>query len=243
MTASRSVKSLGETYFSLDDGEVDLDLVQPGGVHRGMHHDRVRVLLGQPVDRGLATVGGSVVDNPEHPIGGCKGWWLMTVGLVGGTVRCRWWARSGRTPWRGARHRRPGRRSAPPAAVVVARVDPHRAGLAGRERGVAATPGLDGGLLVGRDHIIVAPQWFPVPHPVVEVEHSRGFGGEVGIGDEDPRPVRPGFRGRPRTASGAPSPSRWTRRSPAATAWRASSGQLHRDIGVRHRPVVCRPPP
>ena len=79
------------------------------------------------------------------------------------------------------------------AAVVV--VDPHRAGLAGRQRGVAATPGLDGGLLVGGHHIIVAPQWFPVPHPVIEVEHPLGFGGEVGIGDEDPRPVLPGFEG------------------------------------------------
>lgn len=72
-------------------------------------------------------------------------------------------------------------------------VDPHRAGLAGPERGMAATPGLDGGLLIGGDHIIVAPQWCPVPYPVVEVEHPLGFGGEVGIGDEDPRPVLPGF--------------------------------------------------
>jgi hypothetical protein len=81
------------------------------------------------------------------------------------------------------------------AAAVVVVVDPHRARRAGHQRGMAAAPGLDGGLLVGRDHIVVAAQWFLIPHPVVEVEHPLGFGGEVGIGDEDPRPVLPGFEG------------------------------------------------
>ena len=76
MTSSRLVKSLGASDLALDDGEVDLDLVQPGGVHRGVHHDRGGELLGEPVDRGLAAVGGAVVDDPEHPVGG-------GVGLLG----------------------------------------------------------------------------------------------------------------------------------------------------------------
>jgi hypothetical protein len=60
---------------------------------------------------------------------------------------------------------------------------------------MAAAAGLDGGLLVGGDHMIVVPQWFPVPFPVVEIEYPLSLGGEVGVGDEDPRPVLPGFEG------------------------------------------------
>src|SRR5680860_658757 len=43
------------------------------------------------------------------------------------------------------------------AAVVVV-VDPNRSGLAGGQCGVAAAAGLDGGLLVGRDHEILLAQ-------------------------------------------------------------------------------------
>ena len=47
------------------------------------------------------------------------------------------------------------------AAAVVIMVDPDLTGLAGRQGGVAAAAGLDGGLLVGGDHIIVAANGLP----------------------------------------------------------------------------------
>ncbi len=53
----------------MDDREVDLHLVQPGGVDGGVHHDRVRELGGEPVAGGLAAVGGAVVHDPEHAFG------------------------------------------------------------------------------------------------------------------------------------------------------------------------------
>jgi hypothetical protein len=80
-------------------------------VHRGVQHDRVGVLLGESVDRGLS-------------------------------------------------------------AVMVIVVGPDLAGLAGRQAGVAASAGLDGGLLVGGDHIIVAAQRCTVAGAVVQVEHA-----------------------------------------------------------------------
>jgi len=60
---------VGREHFPLDNREVDLYLVQPGRVHRGVNYDRIRVLLGESVDRGLSAMGGSVVHDPEHPIG------------------------------------------------------------------------------------------------------------------------------------------------------------------------------
>ena len=45
---------VGGNDLALDDGEVDLDLVEPGGVHRGVNHHGVGKALSQPVDGGLA---------------------------------------------------------------------------------------------------------------------------------------------------------------------------------------------
>ena len=52
--------------LTLDDGEVDLDLVQPAGVDRRVHEDQVRPGALEAVDRALAAVGGAVVDNHKH---------------------------------------------------------------------------------------------------------------------------------------------------------------------------------
>src|SRR5271169_2719743 len=53
---SEAVEVVGRNDFLLDDGEEDLDLVQPRGVYRGVDHDGVRVGSGQPGDGGLAAV-------------------------------------------------------------------------------------------------------------------------------------------------------------------------------------------
>ena len=42
-------------HFSLHDGEVDLDLVEPARVHRPMHRHQPGMSLGQPLDRTLAS--------------------------------------------------------------------------------------------------------------------------------------------------------------------------------------------
>ncbi len=53
---------VGREHFTRYDGEVDLHLVQPRGVYRSVHHDRIRELLSEPVDGFLPAVGGAVVD-------------------------------------------------------------------------------------------------------------------------------------------------------------------------------------
>ena len=79
------------------------------------------------------------------------------------------------------------------AAAVVIVVDENHPGFAGRQGGVAAAAGLDGGLLIGGDHVVVAAQRFFVSHAGVQVEYELGFGGEVGIGDENTRLILPRF--------------------------------------------------
>ena len=54
---------VGRDDLALDDGEVDLHLVQPRSVDRGVDHDCVGERAGQPVGSLLAAVGGAVVDD------------------------------------------------------------------------------------------------------------------------------------------------------------------------------------
>src|SRR5204862_2282909 len=71
-------------------------------------------------------------------------------------------------------------------------VDAHEPGQPWWQRGVAATPGLDGGLLIAGDDVVVGAEEFALPRSGVEVQDPPGLDGEVGIPGEDPRPVPPG---------------------------------------------------
>ena len=134
---------VGRERFSLNDREVDLDLIEPGRMHRGVHHDRIGELGGEPVDSGLATVGGTVIDNPEHPLGRGVRFGGHHLGDeagkrvdTGGVLTA-------------AEDIRPvhvvGGQVGLSAATVVVVVDPHHPRHPGRERGMAAAAGLDGG--------------------------------------------------------------------------------------------------
>jgi hypothetical protein len=54
---------------------------------------------------------------------------------------------------------------------------------------MAAISSLNGGLLVGADHVLSLSEGLVFPPTLVEVQHSRGFLGEVRIAREDPRAV------------------------------------------------------
>jgi hypothetical protein len=77
------------------------------------------------------------------------------------------------------------------AAALVFVADAHGPGCAGRQGGVAAC--LDGGLLIGGDHVFVAGERDAVEDPRVEVQDPGGPGGEFRVADEQPGPVLPGF--------------------------------------------------
>jgi hypothetical protein len=60
---------------------------------------------------------------------------------------------------------------------------------------MAAAAGLDGGLLIGADHVVAGAQRPAVPGPGVQIQHPGGFRRELGVTDGDPGPVLPGFEG------------------------------------------------
>src|SRR3990170_3046244 len=56
--------------LALEDAEVDLDLIEPRRVDRQVDEAQGGMLALEPLDRGLTTVRGAVVDDPEHAPGG-----------------------------------------------------------------------------------------------------------------------------------------------------------------------------
>src|SRR5262249_61491343 len=65
---------VGDEQLALDDGEVDLYLVEPGCVDGQVHHLGVGPGVIEPGSGRPVAVRGAVAGHPEHPPGGCV--WL-----------------------------------------------------------------------------------------------------------------------------------------------------------------------
>jgi hypothetical protein len=82
-----------------------------------------------------------------------------------------------------------GQGSAAPLGVV----DAHRAGPTRSQRGTAATTGLDGGLLIRGDDVLVFAERGTVENTGVQIQDSLSGGAEVRVAEEDPGAVLPGL--------------------------------------------------
>ena len=83
----------------------------------------------------------------------------------------------------------------PGSATTILMFDPHRALRRGGQGGMLAPPGLDAGLLVGRDDKFITFEGFPFPGALIQMEDSVGLDGEGGVPREDPTAVVPGANG------------------------------------------------
>jgi len=160
-TSLREWEVVGRNDLTLhDDGEVDLHLIEPGPRGRaGWISRRVGQRVFEPVDGGLAAVGGGRCRPPRNTRRG------RGVGLAGPSPGrpSRWngsmpvvSSQRPNTLARVARPRRPGRPARRRGRIRARRASPGRG--AGGVVACFADAGLDGGLLVGGDHELVAPQ-------------------------------------------------------------------------------------
>lgn len=89
----------------------------------------------------------------------------------------------------------PGRQIGPGTLAEVLVLDAGRPVRSSRQRRMLAVAGLDAGLFVCGNHIVINAQWDTVPGARVEIEDGTGFSGEVGIAREDPASMLPGTKG------------------------------------------------
>src|SRR5215472_520139 len=175
--------------LALDDGEIDLDLIEPAGVHRAKNQHEIGVPALQPFDRAWTAMRGSVVDNPENAVGLAIGRDApdlphtpaerLDAGLALAAAKQ---ARPVYIPRREIR---------PRALAFVLVLNPHRLVRARRCGRMTSASRLNAGLLIGGDHVVVRRQRLAFPDAFVEIQNPPRLGGKVGVAREDPAAVRP----------------------------------------------------
>src|SRR5512136_2587802 len=67
---SEGKEVIGREHFSLEDGKIDFDLVQPTGMDGETDNNDLWPLTLESIDGGQSSMRGTIVENPEHPSGG-----------------------------------------------------------------------------------------------------------------------------------------------------------------------------
>jgi len=190
---SEAGEVVGSECLALDDGEVDLNLVEPTGVNRAVNREQVGKGLGQASHAGRAPMRGAVIHDPEHAPCVTIGWlshdlsnetaeridaggFLATAKNLG-TVYIE-------------------RRQVGPSSTALIFVFDASGTLGARWRGgMFAHARLDAGFLVGAEHELVPAQAFALPLLGVQIENAPGLECEIRIAREDPGAVLPGPNG------------------------------------------------
>jgi len=182
-------KVVGREELALDDGEIDLDLVEPAGVDRSVDEDDVGPFGAQPSGGALATVRRTIVGDPEYAPRGAVG--LLAHDLSDETFEGSDAGLALAAAEQLGAMDIPGRDIGPSTGATVFVLNINRPPRPGRQRGMFAPARLDAGLLVGAEHIIARSQGFVPPPALIEVQDAAGLGSEGGITRENPATMAP----------------------------------------------------
>ena len=185
----QGLKVIWGQHLSLNDREVDFDLIEPTAVNRSMDQLQARIPLLEPFDAGNSSMRGTIIDDPEHAAG------LGIGGLVhhpidqmvkgdNAALRLAVAEEFGAMDIQG-RHIGKG----PPPLVLMFHL--HWLARSGSLGGMDASAGLDAGLLIGRNHVLVRLQRLPLPDSLVEIKQASGFDRELRVARENPTAVEP----------------------------------------------------
>src|SRR5215204_2284628 len=168
-------KIVGRQQLALDDGEIDLDLVEPTGVDRSMDEDDIGPFGAQSSSSALAAMRGAVVDDPEHAAG-------RPVRLLAHDLRDQAFEGSDAGFSLASAEQLgvadvPRSDVGPRAGPSIFVFDVKRAPRSGRQWWMFAPACLDARLLVGAEHKIKRPQGFVVPPTLIQVQDAASLDG------------------------------------------------------------------
>ncbi len=177
----------------MHDGEVDLDLIEPTGMDRTMNEGQTRELLLESRDGSMAAVRTPVVDDPKDTSGVVVG--RASHDLLNKTIKgCDTGSCFAAAKDTGTMHVE-SCDVGPGSATTILMFDAHRALRRSGQGWMLAPPGLDAGLLVGRDDKLISFEGFPFPGALIQIQDSVGLDGEGGVPGKDPTAVVPGANG------------------------------------------------
>ena len=134
--------------------------------------------------RSLTPMRGAIVHDPKHPI--CGGVGLLFHDLIDQPTERLDTVLSLTTTEKLRPVNIPGGQIGQSSFALIFVFDPHEPLLGARQGGLAATSSLNGGLLIGRDHVFLGTEGLTLPPALVEIQHQRGLMREVGVARGDP---------------------------------------------------------
>ena len=164
--------------FSLDNREIDFNLIEPTGVNRRVDEDYIRPFIAQTLDGFLTSMSGTVVHDPKDTASGFIG--LQAHDFADESVdRSDAALDLAATEDLGAMNI-PGCQVGPGAFAEVLVFDARRAVGCRRQRWLFPATGLNTRLFVCGDDVIIGVQWSALPDAVVKIEDGSSFVGKFG---------------------------------------------------------------
>ena len=184
---------VGREELSLNDGEVDFDLIEPTGVDWSMNEDGLGPFFAQTFGRLLTSMSRAVVHNPKDSASRFVG--LLTHDLADQPIHGSDSALDFTATEDFCAMDIPSRQVGPGALAKVLVLDASGTPGSWRECRLFAPSGLNAGLFVGGNNIVIRTQRGAFPNTFVKIEDRPGFIGEVGIAREDPGSMLPRAEG------------------------------------------------
>ena len=175
--------------LSLNDREIDLHLIEPTGVVRGVDEDGIGPLGAEAVGGSLAPMSGAIVHDPEDATCGLVGF-LAHHFIDEAIHRCDAILELATTEYLGAVDI-PSRQIDPSALTKVLVFNSGGAVRRGRQSRLFTAAGLNARLFVGRHHPVVRAQWSTFPGAMVQIKNRTGLGVKIGITRKDPASMLP----------------------------------------------------
>src|SRR6516162_686189 len=181
---------VGGENFSLNDRQVDLDLVEPTGMDRGVDQNGVGPLGAEPVGGLLPAMSRTIVHDPEDPAGGPIG--RLVHDLADQSIHRPDTIFAFAAPEDFGAMDVPRCQVGPRTLPKILVLDSHRASGSRRQGRLFAAPGLHTGLFIRREHEVIDAQRAALPHPLVQVQDPAGLGRKLRIARENPAAMLPG---------------------------------------------------
>jgi hypothetical protein len=180
---------VGRENLSLNNGEVDLDLVEPTRVNWGVDEQGVRPFGPQSINGFLTAMGRAVVHDPKDATGGLV--WFLAHDFTDHAIHRSNPAFDFAAPKDLGAMDIPSGQVSPSAVTKILVFNPCDPVGSRRQGRLLAAAGLNTCLFVKAHHEVIGPQWEAIPDTFVEIEDRAGFGSEVGVARKDPASMLP----------------------------------------------------
>ena len=186
-------KIVGREHLSLDDREIDLNLIDPTGMNRGMDEKRIGPAGWDAIDCPLTAMSRAVIHDPKDALSRFIGFAAHDLSdqAIGGSNATLFFTVSKELSLVDV----PSCQIGPSTFAEILVLHPHGSASSDGQSWLFATACLNTGFLVRAEDELRSMQRFALPDAGIEIEDAPGFAREIGIRWKDPTAVLPRTQG------------------------------------------------